>query len=278
MINKHHVVDGGLVDFTDTGLQPDLIVDPVVADNADNNVLLSGQYEITDRFDTYAKGVDFIRNVPIDKNRPQPILVKTDGSKIYRQLTTLESLEVIVNDYNRLQNVDGRNRSPEDRERLFNNYKFTCTGVAYEKGGKSIKIIPESSTLITIPETHNTGFLDIDYSNMQETKLGTGKSKYDVGLLKSEVLNHPAWIASVEDIVRGRDVLKEYADIVFSLLKAKNKSTGMGFYLFNKPDADQLRALFVNFGSGSVANGSGNLSGSARFLFATPLQKNLGVK
>jgi len=233
--------------------------------------ILSGQYNITDRFDTYAKGVEFIRSITISKDYKQPIFVKSDKSKIYRPLTTLESLEVMVDDYNRLQE-NGKDRTPEDRERLFNNYKFTCTGVAYKKGGGEIKIIPQSTDLIIIPESHNTNFWSIDYSNIKGTKLDTSKAKYNTGLTKSEVLAHPAWLNAVEG---NKKVLEEYANIVFNMLATKKNSIkGMGFYIINKPDADQLRALCVISLDGySFAGGIYDLNVDARFLLVAPSQK-----
>ena len=253
--------------------------DTAMPDDSVHNAPLA-RFEITDRFDTYAKGVEFIRTIPITINSVQPIFVMPNNSQVYRPLTTLASLEVMVNDYNRLKDANGKNRTQEDRERLFTNYKFTCTGVAYEKGGKKIKIIPQSTDLITIPETHNTAFLTEDYVNASGQTLIVEKAKYNQLLTKDEVLAHPAWIASVEQTKHGRKVLEEYTNIVFDMLATKKNSTkGMGFYITSNPTVDQLRALFV--GSIDVYSGAGGGSGlscDARFLLVAPSQKKSGKK
>ena len=237
--------------------------------------VLNGVYEITERFDTYALGVDSIRNTQITLKNLQSQFTKPDGSKIYRPLTTLESLEVMINDYNTLKDENGTDRNIADRTKLFSNYKYTCTGVAYKNGGGEIKIIPESSDLILIPSGFNENSLPITYSKIIGTKLDTSKAKYNKLLSQSEVVVHPAWIASVGDTQHGRDILKAYSDIVFNLLKDKNKTQGMGYWITTNPGSGELRALCVSgIVSDSNAFGSGDLDGGARFLRVARTQKN----
>ena len=240
-----------------------------------NTKILSGNYEISDRFDRYELGVESIRSTPITNANAQPIFVKPDHSKIYRPLTTLESLEVMIKDFNTLKGSNGNVRSEEDRLRLFSNYKYTCTGVAYKTDGKEIKILPESMELILIDKDLNKSFLSIDYSKISGTRLDTKQAKYNQGLSREEVLNHPAWLASVENTTHGKNILKEYTEIVFNYLKTKKNSTqGMGFYIVTDPKADQLWALYVN-GVVNISNANGNsfLDLSARFLLVAPRAK-----
>ena len=245
------------------------------SDIPDTTQALNGIYEITERFDTYALGVDSIRNTKITLKNLQPQFTKPDGSKIYSPLTTLESLEVMINDYNTLKDEHGTDRSVADRIKLFSNYKYTCTGVAYKNGGGEIKIIPESSDLILIPNGFNQNSLQIDYSKIIGTKLDTSKAKYNQVLSQSEVIVHPAWIASVGDTQHGRDILKAYSNIIFNLLKNNNKTQGMGYWITTNPDSDQLRALFVNsIDDYSGAVGYDVLSNYARFLRVARSQKN----
>lgn len=242
--------------------------------NVPNHNTPSGRYEITDYFNTYALGVDHIRSISITPNNTQPIFVKPDGSNIYRPLTMLESLEVMVNDYNTLKDASGQDRTSEDRKKLLSNYKFTCTGIAYKAGGKEIKIIPQSTELITIPSTHNSAFLPITYNNIIGTILNPANAKYNQLLSETEVNNHPAWIASVGDTKQGRNILKEYTSMIFKILSEKQQTTAMGFYTNQNPTTDELRALYVRvIGSNSFANGSYDLNYYARFLLVAPQKK-----
>jgi hypothetical protein len=280
-ITPFEEVEARILSYKESEVKPNVEShSPIIIPNSSNhNTLLNGRYKITDRFDTYAKGVDAIRNIPLVDNISQPTF-KSNGSKLYRPLTLLESLEVMVNDYNTINDANGETRTIEDRERLFNNHKFTCTGVAYLKGGKEIKIIPQSTELLTILETHDDLFLDINYANIVGTKLDTSNAKYNKVLSKSEVLEHPAWIASVGDTIDARKVLKSYVDIVFNMLATKKNSTqGMGYWINTSPDKDQLWALYVNYiDVNSDAGGDVNLSGNARFLLVDQLQKNNTIK
>ena len=240
-----------------------------------NTKILSGNYEISDRFDRYELGVESIRSTLITNTNAQPIFVKPDHSKIYRPLTTLESLEVMIKDFNTLHDSNGDVRSEEDRLRLFSNYKYTCTGVAYKADGKEIKILPESTELILIDKNLNKPFLSIDYAKISGTRLDKKQAKYNQGLSKAEVLNHPAWLASVENTTHGKNILKEYTEIVFNYLKTKKNSTqGMGYYIVTDPKVDQLRALYV-YGIDYNSNAVGNnfLGNFARFLLAAPRAK-----
>ena len=105
----------------------------------------------------------------------------------------------------------------------------------------------------------NNDFMAISYDNLVGEELDLTKGKYNELLTKEEVLEHPAWLTAVEE---DRDLLKTYADIVFSEMK-DNKQ--MAFWTRETTEEDELRALFVGILSGdSVADGI--LYGSASFL------------
>jgi hypothetical protein len=241
-----------------------------------------GLYELTDAFETYALGVESIRTISSDSNYNQKVFEKPDGSQIYRPLTMLESLEVMVNDYNILKDANGQDRTPEDRKRLLSNYKDTSTGIAYKAESTQITIIPECKELILIPTDYKKLFLENPYRTLTGIPLDTANVTYNQALKEFEVNDHPAWIASVGGTVDGIRVLKEYSHIIFNILAKKKQTTGMGFYI--RKDAvtqntatDELRALyFGNIDNNSVAYGDGNLNYDARFLLVAPSQKNLG--
>jgi hypothetical protein len=254
---------------------------PIIIPNSEDHNLLTGRYEISCCFDTYALGVNAIRNIPLVNNISQPTF-NSEGSKLYRPLTLLESLEVMVNDYNTLLDENGKTRKVKDRERLFNKYKFrqtaTCTGVAYKSGGKEIKIIPQSTELIMIPEISNNNYIakcmDIKYNKIVGTKLDTSKAKYNQPLSKSEVLEHPAWIASVGDTIDARKVLESYADIVFNMLATKKLTQGMDYQRFTQPDKDQLWVLCVSNQEECLCANAGDLNTYTHFLLVDELYKN----
>ena len=87
---------------------------------------------------------------------------------------------------------------------------------------------------------------------------------YECCLIQVLVINPPAWKAAVGDDA----LLREYASIVFPLLQTKyNRDTGMAFFVVQKPNEDQLRALFVDsLDNGSSADGDDNLDSSGSFL------------
>jgi hypothetical protein len=275
-ITPFEEVEARILSYKESDVMPNIEShSPIIISNSEDHNILTERYEISCCFDTYALGVNEIRNIPLVDTISQPTF-NLNGSKLYRPLTTLESLEVMINDYNTINDANGKTRTTEDRERLFNNHKFTCTGIAYKNCGSEIKIIPQSTELLTILETHDNFFLDINYANIIGTKLDTSNAKYNKVLSKSEVLEHPAWIASVGDTIDARKVLNSYVDIVFNMLATKKNSTqGMGYWINTIPDKDQLQALWiVNIDGESDAFGKVSLSGVARFLLVDQLQRN----
>jgi hypothetical protein len=266
------VVDGGVVEFTDlTERKPDMIADPVP--NAAEYYFSHGRYELSDKFDTYAIGMSTIRNIPFHEEYKQARFPTADRrALVYRPLMALETINAVVNDYNRLEDDNGNTRTLEDRERLFQKNIFTCTGVAYKKDGGEIKIIHQPKQLLFIPQDYTREFWSINYKEIIGDKINTGEAIFNKRLTKSQVREHPAWKATIMNTADGRAVFKEYTDIMFSLIHRECDLTmGMGFWIEPFPDEDQLRALHINdlqiLGD---ADGSCGLNNTAQFLLVSP--------
>jgi len=217
---------------------------------------------------TYPLGVEALQKELIRlKSTIHPTFVKSDGSKIYRPLTFKEDIKARVENYElRIDPVTKRERS--EAERLFlitERWLDSCTAMVYKAGTTKFKIIPQSSDLICIPAGFRESFMRVEYSRYKEPELDSSKNKYNTALTKGEVLNHPAWITAVEE---DRSLLAEYTNIIFNALKSKyGRETGMGFYVRERPETDQLRALcVVNLNFNSNANGVDNLDKFGSFL------------
>ena len=110
--------------------------------------------------------------------------------------------------------------------------------------------------MITIAPDFNSTFMPVSYRSIRGIELNSSQRGivYNNWLTQDHVINHPAWKAAVGDDA----LLREYAGIVFPLLQTKyNRDTGMAFFVVQKPNEDQLRALFVNnldYSSGAVGN------------------------
>ena len=200
-------------------------------------------FDFMPRASTYAIGVHDLRAAcEADPRSLQPQFKCDDGTLIYRQLTSKENLQAMVEDYNRAKNPDGSLRSDKERLHLFTKtYKDSCTGVAYKGGSSKFKIVPVSKELVEIAKGFNQATLLIDYASIAAPKLDRSKGKYNQHLTKNEIVNHEAWRAAVEDDVA---LLTEYRDIVFTAKGDPQKL--MGFFIMTNPDEDQLRALYVS--------------------------------
>ena len=221
---------------------------------------------------TYVLGVEALREYSAKGYSMQSLYTRTDGSWIVRALTFKENLQARVEDYNTLKNADGSVKTDDERLRLFNRWNDSCTGISYKAGATKFKIVHQSLDLIEIPSEFNSEFMRIDYNSINGIELDSSDAKYGTLLSKEEVICHPAWLAAVEN---DNVLLSEYADIVFNLLKEKyKKKDGMGFWVRQNTETDELRALLVNYlNSNSSANGNCNLSGGGSFLLVAPSQK-----
>jgi hypothetical protein len=216
--------------------------------------IIGGDYALMSISNTYAKAMEDLNEVcRTDSRSDQPTTV--DG--IIRPLTFKETLQARVNDY---ESIEG-----DDRLRLFKRWSHSCTGVAYKAGTQLMKVIPQSLDLINIDPSFNSIFLPTTYDDLVGEELDLAKGKYCATLSKADVLEHPAWLATVEG---DRNLLSNYTNIVFHELKEQySREDGMWLWVRSQPDVDELRALFVDYlNNGSIAIGNDNLNGYASFL------------
>ncbi len=228
-------------------------------------------YEVMPTQSTYAKGVHALRNSYVGKEAEVPsyLWYECNDQKIVRPLTFRENLQARVDDFETLKNKDGSIKTINDRLRLFTISLDSCMGVAYSsKNEDDFMIIPVCRELITIPKDFRDQYMQINYANLQGKGISLKRSqvKYNTSLSESEVITHPAWIASVEGDI---SLLCTYASIVFRHL-SRGEGKAMGFCLRNEISEDQLRSLFVYNGDNtSIANGNINLYNYIIFLRAT---------
>ncbi len=221
-------------------------------------------YGLMPRADTYADGVDALREDLKLSPAAHPVFVKEDGGTIYRPLTFKETIKARVENYEKTHNADGTERTMDDRLYLITvRWNDSCTAVAYKAGTTNFKIIPQSQDLITIQVDFKEAFMDVSYRSLSGANLNSTDGKYGVWLTKAEVLEHPAWIAAVEG---DTPLLTAYSDIIFAQLKSTYKRTiGMAFYVRQNTEKDELRALLVNdliYYSNAIGNNILNDNGS----------------
>jgi hypothetical protein len=195
-------------------------------------------------------------------------------SGLPRPLTIKETLLSCIENFNTSHNPDGTERSLKDRKRLFLDYFDTCTGIHYNPNTDKFIIIPCCDRLITLDSSFSEEFVNVPYGTLPGVELDRTKSKYGSFLTKQEVLQHKGWLALFEN---DAVLLKEYADLVFSL----NKGNLMAFWLKPKTNvtSPELRAVCVySLSNSSPAFGSYDLSSNACFLLKSPSssQKFLG--
>src|SRR3989344_8632286 len=216
---------------------------------------IKGRYELMPQANTYALGVEAVRNTAT--NNP---FIQDNGSRIYRPLTFKENIEARVNDYETSKDKDGNERTPEERLRFFNTWLDSSTGIAFKKGSTLFKIINECSELITIDSAFNEAYLPVDYSKLQGNELDSSKGTYNKGLTKEQVIEHESWIAALQG---DKSLLKNYAEIVFNVKKGNEL---MGFYVRSNTGNDELRALCVGSLASDSNAGDRVLGSVARFL------------
>ena len=176
-------------------------------------------------------------------------------------LTFAETIRARVEDYERLTDDDGNERSEADRLRLFNKYFDTVTGVAYKADTTKFKLIDRADDLVHIDKDFNKEFLPCDYDALSGVELDTSKGKYGQLLTKDEVLAHPFWNAVVPDY----PTLETYTNIVFTQKPGKR----MISWPRTNVTSNELRALVVSMNNSSDANGSNDLNDYARLLRVT---------
>ena len=150
---------------------------------------------------------------------------------------------------------------------LFDTWLDSCTGVANKRNSTLFQLVSSSPELIHIPAGFSDLFLPVDYDTIKGIELDSSEGKYNQGLTKDEILDHPAWLLAVEG---DAHLLKKHRDIVFAELK--NPKTTMGFYVRQNTEEDELRALLVDILSdNSYADGGNYLNVSGSFLRGSPV-------
>jgi hypothetical protein len=164
------------------------------------------------------------------------------------------------------QNLDARVADHEyngDDAVLFGTWLDSVTGVANLAGSTKFKVIPRAEQLEDIAPGFNGRFISTKYSGLQGVELDSAdpEVKYNQPLTEAEVGEHPGWIAAAGG---DKDKLKKYARIWFG---RTGRTTGMEFHVGSETTKDELRALVLGYGSGSisVADGSSNLYDIACF-------------
>jgi hypothetical protein len=218
---------------------------------------ITGSYILMPQTNTYAKGVHALQEeCKKENNQNHP-----EYNDIYRPLTFRENIEARVNDFNTIKDETGKNRSQDDRLRFFNKWLDSCAGIAYKKGSTKFKIIRVCEPLIVIDKNFNDGFIPFDYSKIQCAELDSSNGIYNSSsLTKQQFLDHEAWKTAIDD----KPLQEEYAKIYFDVLK---KTSGLGFYVRQNTNKDELRALCVDsLDYDSNAYGNSNLDNLGSFL------------
>jgi len=214
--------------------------------NSESSVDFRGQNVLyikmpTARYGTALKNLR--RACEEDKDSRQPLL---DG--IPRPLTLKESFIARI-------------MQPE----LWNVYLDTIVGIAYSAEDKNkFKINPICRELAGLSESFDGSYLPINYTGFNGVELDKREALYNKLLSREQFLApHPAWYAALEGDI---DLMRAIADHVYT----ESRRSVLRFYLYDNPQEDQLRHLFVNDSDYSGAVGSYNLYNDCRFLRVTP--------
>ncbi len=192
--------------------------------------------------------------------------ITISGQNYVRPFTLKENLRARIEDYNTLTNPDGTQRTEEERQRFFNTWLDSCTGIHYLARTTRFKIISQSPQLITLAQAPAVNYLPIPYAQSagREMDNTAGGTKYNQDLTRAEVLEQPAWLAAVEE---DRVLLGEVFDVMRAVKNGSADWKGMGFYVYPNKPQDELRPLFVDSHGGDGNANGGNLLGSdGRFL------------
>lgn len=147
------------------------------------------------------------------------------------------------------------------------NYFDTGDGCSRDTNG-NIKVVYDSKDLKQL--NYQTKLVDIgmaleadQYKALEGSEFKAKDLDKYTGkpLTKNEVLENPIWLA----LARDTNLLKEYADMVFSEIKSRfnydNKNMGLYVPLVAKQPIMQLWTVYSSFEGKSNANSSNNLDG-----------------
>ena len=215
----------------------------------------SGRSILMPQVDTYALGVEALRNACVAENNPRQPKVVIDGRELYRPNTFLENIEARITDFNTLTNPDGTPRSMEERLRYFSTWLDSCCGVAYQAKTTKLKLGLQCPQLIGIVKDFADRFLPVDYASFQGIELDSNNKTF-------------ARDARMTLLEGKTDVYTEYLQV---LKAAKGKEVIPGFWVQQNTGVDQLQAAYVNLlGNYSIANGYNLLNNLGRFLRRSP--------
>jgi len=226
------------------------------------------------RGDTYGLALANLRAACAhDEFHPQPF---SDGATC--PLTFAETIRACVENYNRLQNPDGSERSIEERLLWGDTWLESQTGIAHKKKTNTFRIIPHCEKLRTLDQNFNSACFPCEYNDIKEGEdFNSGSRRYKCNdwLEQDKVLVHPAWrYAAQADTKEFKGYFEEFVGIAFAqfprIRPGDNSDKGMGFYVVRKPEQDELRALIVNNANNSNANSYYYLSYNARFARVRP--------
>ena len=190
-----------------------------------------------------------------------------NGQTYVRQFTIKENLQARIEDYNTLTNPGGSQRTEEERKRFFTTWLDSCSGIHYLARTKRFKIVPVSNELIALAQVPTKDYLAVPYVQ-DSSELNSTRGKYNSNLSRAEVLEHPAWMAAVEE---DRNLLGNAFDVLRQVKNAPVDWKGMGFYVWPNKAQDELRPLFVGGrGSGGYALDMLLLLSDGCFLRSSP--------
>ncbi len=143
-----------------------------------------------------------------------------NGRTYICQFTLKENLQARIEDYNALRNLDGSERTIEERQRFFNTWLDSCSGIHYLARTTRFKIITQSPQLITLAQDPTADYLSIPYAQSIGRELDSSArgTKYNCDLSRAEVLEHSAWLTAVEE---DRVLLGESFDVLRQVKNAR---------------------------------------------------------
>ena len=179
-----------------------------------------------------------------------------------------------------------RNGPAKVKAAWMDNFFNTCDAVLYHPDGR-IKIVPDSQTLrkinsrsiveaLILPDGLFEQLQGTEFTRKElEGHMGVGVGTY---FSVEEVKANPVWRA----LARDDNLLREYADYIFSEVNQRFKNNRMMGVLFAPArgwNAPTLRAWYVgSLQDGSYANGNVGLHTSGRFVGLTQNALSVSAK
>jgi hypothetical protein len=146
---------------------------------------------------------------------------------VVRPLSFEETIDCVVNAYE------------SGDKRLLNRWNDSCTGVVHKNGSFKFKVVPVCRELVFLGGGFVQPFVSVDYDTYECVELDSSRGKYNVPLLKKDVLGNGGWLAALNG---NKPLLRAFRDIVFSEFKVEK---AMSFNVFQNMSQDVLRVLAV---------------------------------